>query len=89
MFIVQAPGACTINSNSAITKTEREILECSFLQNCNENNETDLLNMAMGTMTKLSTAGSCSKIGKCDAAKNLRPAINAPMINASCEWRVS
>ena len=57
------------NSNSAITETEREILECSnnaFLQNCNENNETNILNMAMGTMTKLSTADSCSKIGVSD-----------------------
>ena len=49
------------NSNSAITETEREILECSnnaLLQNCNQNkfnenknNETNLLNMAMGTTT--------------------------------------
>ena len=40
------------NTNSAITETETEILECSnnaFLQNCNENNETNLLNMVMGT----------------------------------------
>ena len=52
------------NTNSPITETE--ILECSnnaFLQNCNENNETNLLNMAMGTTTKLSIADSCSKIG--------------------------
>ena len=53
------------NTNSAITKTETEILECSnnaFLKNCKENNETNLLNMAMGTTTKLSTADSCTKI---------------------------
>ena len=37
-----------------------------ILQNCNENNETNLLNMAMGITTKLSTADSCSKIGTSD-----------------------
>ena len=53
------------NTNSATTETETEILECSnneFLQNCNENNETNLLNMAISTTTKLSTADTCSKI---------------------------
>ena len=58
------------NTNSAITETEREILKCSnhaFLQNCNENNEINLLNMVMGTTTKLSTDDdSCSKIGTSD-----------------------
>ena len=40
------------------------MLECSnnpFLENSNKNNETNLLNM--NTITKLSTAESCSRIG--------------------------
>ena len=50
------------NTNSAMAETEREILECSnnaFLENSNENNETNSLNM--GTTSKLSTADSCSR----------------------------
>ena len=54
-------------TNSALKETVREILECSnneFVQNSNENNETNSLNI--NTTTKLSTADICSKIGTSD-----------------------
>ena len=49
------------NSNSAITKTDRENLEFSnnaYLQNCNKNNETNFLNITMSITSKLSIADS-------------------------------
>ena len=50
-----------------MAETERNILECSnnaFLENTNENNETNKLNM--GTTIKLSTADSYSRISTFD-----------------------